>query len=188
MFLFIEKTLLATYDDFKFKYISCFYLSLVSVSLKKLRERFKYISCFYLSGNETERVCLYDIQIHLMFLFIRIGIGLLLLLLNSNTSHVFIYPCGTGNYLLSPSIQIHLMFLFIFNYVDKDHGHKSIQIHLMFLFIGICVVLSLAYKVFKYISCFYLSGILLVYFRPNSHSNTSHVFIYLLPACKPPLH
>ena len=98
-------------------------------------------------------------------------------------------------------IQIHLMLLFIRSFRKVKGQKEIIQIHLMLLFIMIFAIYALSSLLFKYISCYYLSGsgksetvtkfvfkyISCYYLSTSSctmlqltrNSNTSHVIIYL---------
>ena len=76
----------------------------------------------------------------------------------SNTSHVPIYPLG----------------------ISLTDSEGNIQIHLMFLFIMLLIFTIIFIKLFKYISCSYLSRFEILLNIRLCDSNTSHVPIYLL--------
>ena len=199
MLLFILKCFLCARVPVKFKYISCYCLSIlphrpdiplrIQIHLMLLfisnarhisltYSEFKYISCYCLSltvGSETSGII---IQIHLMLLFIIIG--------RNKSVHVTVFKyisCYCLSQRWSPSpwflrIQIHLMLLFIFSGQIQRRKCHIIQIHLMLLFIP---------QVLFSQSCFADSNTshVIVYPIPNfgtdggfRHSNTSHVIVY----------
>ncbi len=164
---------------FKFKYISCSYLSgkrhragvqyQIQIHLMflfinsfiptvPLHPLFKYISCSYLSYTVAYRcVCSYNSNTSHVLIYLEQIRPHLPTLLHSNTSHVLIYLQVVGKRSIDVGIQIHLMFLFIKHnhHIYKRTGY--IQIHLMFLFIAKPNNIPKVPTTFKYISYSYLS-------------------------------
>ena len=179
MLLFIAVSSFGTSFPVEFQYISCYCLSLISISYTSWLTSFQYISCYCLSTSSRAFLISSDISIHLMLLFIvllvdslpcpdHISIHLMLLFI------VFLlFRCH-----LSRWISIHLMLLFIqllvalvwtsiyFNTSHvtvyqckgcRKHNNYYISIHLMLLFIGKCVSECRSNYIFQYISCYCLS-------------------------------
>ena len=115
MLLFIQKLLAKQIVQIKFKYISCYYLSLSNIPF----------SFWHLNSN-TSHVIIYRCNV---FLFPQNSC-------NSNTSHVIIYRPDLIKSLCHFSIQIHLMLLFIGMFKQTGCKEHKIQIHLMLLFIS----------------------------------------------------
>ena len=163
----------------RFKYISCSYLSILKFIVKgqEINSNTSHV-LIYLSrsmlltmfgtNSNTSHVLIYPrrfstaastsaIQIHLMFLFIVTKSG--------GTVRAFEFKYISCSYLsveyskkIQPlRIQIHLMFLFILVLCFSVSSVKRIQIHLMFLFIDVSSVKRIDFRLFKYISCSYLS-------------------------------
>ena len=159
MLLFIQGYCREVVELFPFKYISCYCLSLVTVS-----------GLFCSPYSNTSHVIVYPIlhmyaispsgiQIHLMLLFIPAVQNFKPPEDHSNTSHVIVYPAARACVVAALRIQIHLMLLFI---EGERAGAEPGQ-------------------PFKYISCYCLSN------TPDSptccmwYSNTSHVIVYPAP-------
>ena len=200
MFLFIFEESIFLIESFRFKYISCSYLSDMKNGAG-VYERHSNTShvLIYRKGAGAGRLYLL-IQIHLMFLFIMFAnpenngemifkyiscsylskTRMAASIANeySNTSHVLIYRETKSTELGIQVIQIHLMFLFIRKGVRDACKNFLIQIHLMFLFIYKPKKRTCAATKFKYISCSYLSFPGLVECGTHYYSNTSHVLIY----------
>ena len=119
-----------------FKYISCFYLSLIQTGCKTRRILFKYISCFYLSKIGSK---IFNTKIRFKYIscfyLSEMQNAVAMLQQHSNTSHVSIY-------------LICLFLSFFFN-LNSNTSHVSIY-HLALSKILVALI-------FKYISCFYLS-------------------------------
>ncbi len=130
---------------FKFKYISCSYLSgkrhragvqyQIQIHLMflfinsfiptvPLHPLFKYISCSYLSYTVAYRcVCSYNSNTSHVLIYLEQIRPHLPTLLHSNTSHVLIYLQVVGKRSIDVGIQIHLMFLFIQRISAIPHFH-----------------------------------------------------------------
>ncbi len=74
-------------------------------------------------------------------------------------------------------IQIHLMLLFNQSVATSPNSNFAIQIHLMLLFNHLDAGDHHIVSLFKYISCYYLTGFKFVRKAFIRHSNTSHVII-----------
>ena len=134
MLLFIAVSSFGTSFPVEFQYISCYCLSLISISYTSWLTSFQYISCYCLSTSSRAFLISSDISIHLMLLFIilldnshlyyQISIHLMLLFIKIsctcrasysyfNTSHVTVYRYSRVDLKSINRISIHLMLLFI---------------------------------------------------------------------------
>ena len=140
----------------KFKYISCYSLSLrrrllVHVSLIQIHLMLFFICIFY---------CIYSvlscIQIHLMLFFIPLEEDVFVFVSHSNTSHVILYQ----------------------KYFRTEHILRRIQIHLMLFFIKTSLMYHLCGMQFKYISCYSLSSF--IFLPAPSYSAFKYISCYSL--------
>ena len=102
----------------------------------------------------------------------------MLIVKHSNTSHVSIY-LSTLSVAFSTFLYSNTSHVLIYQILQRKCGGSiGIQIHLMFLFIINVVQYCNWYRLFKYISCSYLSEAAMKMFCYHLYSNTSHVLIY----------
>ena len=146
-------------------------------------------------GERTE-----TIQIHLMLLFIQFNLFCSHSLEHSNTSHVIVYHyfhplqsellefkyiscyCLSKKIIqkyLQMQIQIHLMLLFIRPERQVSGGDRRFKYISCYCLSGSERAADAAGEKFKYISCYCLSSFPSALGFESSHSNTSHVIVYL---------
>ncbi len=110
-----------------------------------LETSFKYISCYCLSTPLLLSLCHFCIQIHLMLLFIRKKNFQQFIIQNSNTSHVIVY-LPLDNIIISLLLDSNTSHVIVYQDFNEMHRKKSLR--------------------FKYISCYCLSGKVLVFLHP----------------------
>ena len=178
MLLFIMRDEVISMQQYVFKYISCYSLSLQDIGLHCHIVIFKYISCYSLSTMKSITVWWMGIQIHLMLLFIRRTSPILCSFSSSNTSHVTLYQGPAVQSFQFLKIQIHLMLLFIGHDRRRGNTGNSIQIHLMLLFIATASYVSLLGAIIQiHLMLLFIAVHKHIDYR-DVHSNTSHVTLY----------
>ena len=142
----------------RFKYISCYCLSIQRSSGQSHPVLFKYISCYCLS---------------------QITVTLIGPCGNSNTSHVIVYLFHQGQTPHTGWIQIHLMLLFIAKTVTLSYWSHIFKYISCYCLSSTSSVSTILRKIQIHLMLLFIRGRTGAVWGGMTNSNTSHVIVYL---------